>query len=78
MLGTSQEINTRIYKLYYTATVDECPFGTELCFNRNIQNYFRKVRHYMFAYLQGCGGGVELEKEKNEKDLQITSKSYRK
>ena len=29
----------------------------------NIQNYFRKVRHYMFAYLQGFAGGTELEKE---------------
>ena len=29
----------------------------------NIQNYFRKVRHYMLAYLQGYAGGAELEKE---------------
>ena len=28
----------------------------------NIQNYFRKVRHYMFAYLEGLPGGNELEK----------------
>ena len=31
--------------------------------SENIQNYFRKVRHYMFAYLQGIAGGAELEKE---------------
>ena len=29
----------------------------------NIQNYLRKVKHYMFAYLQGYAGGTELEKE---------------
>ena len=28
----------------------------------NIQNYFRKVRHYMFAYLEGLSGGSDLEK----------------
>ena len=28
----------------------------------NIQNYFRKVRHYMFAYLEGLSGGNQLEK----------------
>jgi hypothetical protein len=28
----------------------------------NIQNYFRKVRHYMFAYLEGLPGGFDLEK----------------
>lgn len=27
----------------------------------NIRNYFRKVRHYMFAYLEGLPGGSELE-----------------
>ena len=28
----------------------------------NIRNYFRKVRHYMFAYLEGLPGGSGLEK----------------
>ena len=29
----------------------------------NIQNYFRKVRHYiMYAYLEGLPGGSALEK----------------
>ena len=28
----------------------------------NIQNYFRKVRHYMYAYLEGLPGGSYLEK----------------
>ena len=28
----------------------------------NIQNYFRKVRYYMFAYLEGLPGGSDLEK----------------
>ena len=27
----------------------------------NITNYFRKVTHYMFAYLQGIAGGSDLE-----------------
>ena len=29
----------------------------------NIQNYFRKVRHYMFAYVEGFKGGPDLEKQ---------------
>ena len=28
----------------------------------SIQNHFRKVRHYMFAYLEGVPGGSDLEK----------------
>lgn len=28
----------------------------------NIQNYFRKVRHYISAYLEGLPGGSDLEK----------------
>ena len=28
----------------------------------NVQNHFRKVRHYMFAYLEGLPGGSDLEK----------------
>ena len=27
----------------------------------NFHNHFRKVRHYMFAYLEGLPGGSELE-----------------
>ena len=29
----------------------------------NIKNYYRKVRHYMFAYLEGIPGGTNLEKQ---------------
>ena len=36
----------------------------------NIQNYFRKVRHYMYAYLEGLPGGSDLEKlVKNYKNV---------
>ena len=28
----------------------------------SIQKHFRKVRHYMFGYLEGLSGGNELEK----------------
>ena len=28
----------------------------------NVHNHFRKVRHYMFAYLEGVPGGSDLEK----------------
>ena len=28
----------------------------------NIENHFRKVRHYMFPYLEGVPGGSDLEK----------------
>ena len=37
----------------------------------NIKNHFRKVRHYMFGYLQGCVGGPDLEKL-----VQIMKKKY--
>lgn len=30
-------------------------------FLENIQNHFRKIRHYMFAYLEGNPGGSKLE-----------------
>ena len=41
----------------------------------NIQNYFRKVWHYMFAYLEGLPGGNELEKL--VKDYKKIIKSHR-
>ena len=28
----------------------------------NIQNYFRKVRHYMFAYVEGFKAGPDIDK----------------
>ena len=30
---------------------------------RNIKNYFRKARQYMFGYIEGLGAGPELEKQ---------------
>ena len=39
------------------------PLALDAVTTENIQNYFRKVRHYIFAYLKGYGGGAELEKE---------------
>lgn len=35
----------------------------------NIRNYFRKVRHYMFAYLEGLPGGSDLEVVKNYRSV---------
>jgi len=32
----------------------------------NIQNYYRKIRHYMFAYLEEIPGGCDLEKQVKE------------
>ena len=29
---------------------------------QSIQKHFQKVRHYMFAYLEGIPGGTDLEK----------------
>ena len=37
------------------------PQGLDCVTVDNIQNYFRKCRHYMFGYLQGVSGGPELE-----------------
>jgi len=39
----------------------------------NIQNHFRKIRHYMFAYLEGIPGGSELEKLVKKYKLAIKS-----
>ena len=39
----------------------------------NIQNYFRKSRHYMFAYLEGIPGGSDLEKQVKEYKKNIKS-----
>jgi len=41
----------------------------------NITNYFRKVRHYMFAYLQGIAGGSDLENQ--VKKMKKIYKSHR-
>ena len=40
------------------ATIDPALDSVEL---ENIQRHFRKVRHYMFAYLEGVPGGSKLE-----------------
>lgn len=40
---------------------------------QNIQNYYRKVRHYMFAYLEGIPGGCDLEKQVKEYKKTIMS-----
>ena len=37
------------------------PIALESVSVENIQNYFRKSRHYMFGYLQGVAGGPQLE-----------------
>lgn len=39
------------------------PLAFETIKPENIQNYYRKVRQYMFAYLEGLTGGPALEKE---------------
>ena len=41
----------------------------------SMQKHFRKVRHYMFAYLEGVPGGSELEKL--VKDYKKAIKSHR-
>lgn len=37
------------------------PDGLDSVSLENIQNYFRKTRHYMYGYLAGCSGGSDLE-----------------
>jgi len=39
------------------------PQGLDSVSLENIRNYFRKARHYMFAYLEGYNGGNELEQQ---------------
>lgn len=41
----------------------------------NIKKHFRKVRHYMFAYLEGLPGGSDLEKL--VKKYKVSIKSHR-
>ena len=41
----------------------------------NIQNHFRKVRHYMFGYLEGLTPGNQLEEAL--KKYKISVKSHR-
>ena len=38
------------------------PLGLQSVSTDNIQNYHRKVQHYMFSYLEGHVAGAELEK----------------
>ena len=50
--------------------------GTETVTFGNVQNYFRKVRHDMFAYLEGLPSGNELEKlVKNYKQVIISHRT---
>lgn len=60
MLGTSQNIHTN-YRIQRLQT--NVPLALDSVTTENINNYFRKVRDYMFAYLQGYAGGEKLEKE---------------
>ena len=39
------------------------PLALDTVTLENISNHYRKVRHYMFGYLQGLTGGSELEKQ---------------
>ena len=43
----------------------------------NIQNYYNKARNYMFAYLEGIAGGMELEDtvKRYKKILYVSSKT---
>lgn len=41
----------------------------------NIKNYFRKSRHYMFAYIEGLAGGCDLENL--VKQYKVAVKSHR-
>ena len=41
----------------------------------NIQNHFRKIRHYMFGYLEGLGPGQELDEAL--KKYKVAVKSHR-
>ena len=47
------------------------PLSLDSISDDNIKNHFRKVRNYMFGYLQGCVGGPDLEKL-----VQIMKKVY--
>ena len=42
----------------------------------NIKNHFRKVRHYMYAYLEGLTPGTEPDK--TVKKYKVAAKSHRK
>jgi len=47
----------------YTIKKLSVPVALDSVTVENITNYFRKVRHYIFAYLQGIAGGSDLENE---------------
>ena len=52
-------------KAYCNYTLPSLPKNIPNAFNNitqdNIKNYFRKVRHYMIAYLEGHTGNSELK-----------------
>ena len=51
------------------------PEGLDSVSVENIQNYYRKVRHYMFGYLLGFAGGPDLEEQ--VKKMKKVYKSHR-
>jgi len=64
-----KSVGRRLYKRYVHAQTNytiqrlraAIPKGLNSVTLDNIQNYFRKARNYMFAYLEGYSSGNELE-----------------
>ena len=54
----------------------ECVHAYDSVSVENIQNHFRKVRHYMFAFLEGFQQGKELDEDL--KKYKIAAKSHQK
>ena len=49
------------------------PAGLDSVTEENIRNHYRKVRHYMFGYLQGLSGGPQLEEQVKKMKKKYTS-----
>ena len=55
---------TRAYTNYtFPGLWKNIPLALGLVSKENIQNYFRKVRHYMFAYVEGFKAGPDMDKQ---------------
>ena len=74
-MGSIEAVHKRALQVHATITAEEYSTGNDTITLENIQNHFHKVRHYMYAYLEGLKPGAELDEA--IKKYKIASKSHR-
>ena len=74
-LGSAEDFTKGHCKYTLPSLRKNIPLAYDTVSLENIQNHFRKVRHFMFAYLEGLTPGAELDDAL--KKYKIAAKSHR-